>query len=207
MSTNLNHCFLYDNGDVQSRDYFFKQALIYFLIAIEYLFAFFLSHIFTGLSTTLVDLTSIWEYQNFSENVINHYLQPRFKLFILFVFLMGLYVLNKLFRFSFNEKGVFFKSIQKGNRNISRKKIYIQVCFCGFIAFIFLLALLYLNLQHTPGALTRPNRQYSFNFFSLQNKFFYINLYLSFFIYAKLWLGGAFFIHLAVCSALTLKEK
>lgn len=181
------------------------QGLLYFLSINEYLFNSFLSHIFTGLSNTLADVTTIWKHQHFSEPVIEYYLKPRFQIFMFFVMLMGCYITTQFIRYAFNKDGVFFKSIQDGNYLISKTKIYMQVCFCSILAFACLLVLLYVNLQHQPGSLAK--RQYSFNFFSLKDKYFYINLYLSFLIYTKLWLCVSTLAHMVVCSALTLKEK
>lgn len=181
------------------------QGLLYFLSINEYLFNSFLSHIFTGLSNTLADVTTIWKHQHFSEPVIEYYLKPRFQIFMFFVMLMGCYITTQFIRYAFNKDGVVFKSIQDGNYLISKTKIYMQVCFCSILAFACLLVLLYLNLQHQPGSLAK--RQYSFNFFSLKDKYFYINLYLSFLIYTKLWLCVSTLAHMVVCSALTLKEK
>ncbi len=181
------------------------QGLLYFLSINEYLFNSFLSHIFTGLSNTLADVTTIWKHQHFSEPVIEYYLKPRFQIFMFFVMLMGCYITTQFIRYAFNKDGVVFKSIQDGNYLISKTKIYMQVCFCSILAFACLLVLLYVNLQHQPGSLAK--RQYSFNFFSLKDKYFYINLYLSFLIYTKLWLCVSTLAHMVVCSALTLKEK
>lgn len=181
------------------------QGLLYFLSINEYLFNSFLSHIFTGLSSTLADVTTIWKHQHFSEPVIEYYLKPRFQIFMFFVMLMGCYITTQFIRYAFNKDGVVFKSIQDGNYLISKTKIYMQVCFCSILAFACLLVLLYVNLQHQPGSLAK--RQYSFNFFSLKDKYFYINLYLSFLIYTKLWLCVSTLAHMVVCSALTLKEK
>lgn len=181
------------------------QGLLYFLSINEYLFNSFLSHIFTGLSNTLADVTTIWKHQHFSEPVIEYYLKPRFQIFMFFVMLMGCYITTQFIRYAFNKDGVVFKSIQDGNYLISKTKIYMQVCFCSILAFACLLVLLYVNLQHQPGSLAK--RQYSFNFFSLKDKYFYINLYLSFLIYTKLWLCVSTLTHMVVCSALTLKEK
>lgn len=181
------------------------QGLLYFLSINEYLFNSFLSHIFTGLSNTLADVTTIWKHQHFSEPVIEYYLKPRFQIFKFFVMLMGCYITTQFIRYAFNKDGVVFKSIQDGNYLISKTKIYMQVCFCSILAFACLLVLLYVNLQHQPGSLAK--RQYSFNFFSLKDKYFYINLYLSFLIYTKLWLCVSTLAHMVVCSALTLKEK
>ena len=181
------------------------QGLLYFLSINEYLFNSFLSHIFTGLSNTLADVTTIWKHQHFSEPVIEYYLKPRFQIFMFFVMLMGCYITTQFIRYAFNKDGVVFKSIQDGNYLISKTKIYMQVCFCSILAFACLLVLLYVNLQYQPGSLAK--RQYSFNFFSLKDKYFYINLYLSFLIYTKLWLCVSTLAHMVVCSALTLKEK
>ena len=181
------------------------QGLLYFLSINEYLFNSFLSHIFTGLSNTLADVTTIWKHQHFSEPVIEYYLKPRFQIFMFFVMLMGCYITTQFIRYAFNKDGVVFKSIQDGNYLISKTKIYMQVCFCSILAFACLLVLLYVNLQHQPGSLAK--RQYSFNFFSLKDKYFYVNLYLSFLIYTKLWLCVSACTHIAVCSALTLQEK
>ena len=181
------------------------QGLLYFLSINEYLFNSFLSHIFTGLSNTLADVTTIWKHQHFSEPVIEYYLKPRFQIFMFFVMLMGCYITTQFIRYAFNKDGVVFKSIQDGNYLISKTKIYMQVCFCSILAFACLLVLLYVNLQYQPGSLAK--RQYSFNLFSLKDKYFYINLYLSFLIYTKLWLCVSACTHIAVCSALTLKEK
>lgn len=181
------------------------QGLLYFLSINEYLFNSFLSHLFTGLSNTLADVTTIWKHQHFSEPVIEYYLKPRFQIFMFFVMLMGCYITTQFIRYAFNKDGVVFKSIQDGNYLISKTKIYMQVCFCSILAFACLLVLLYVNLQHQPGSLAK--RQYSFNFFSLKDKYFYINLYLSFLIYTKLWLCVSTLAHMVVCSALTLKEK
>lgn len=181
------------------------QGLLYFLSINEYLFNSFLSHIFTGLSNTLADVTTIWKHQHFSEPVIEYYLKPRFQIFMFFVMLMGCYITTQFIRYAFNKDGVVFKSIQDGNYLISKTKIYMQVCFCSILAFACLLVLLYVNLQHQPGSLAK--RQYSFNFFSLKDKYFYINLYLSFLIYTKLWLCVSTLAHMVVSSALTLKEK
>ena len=181
------------------------QGLLYFLSINEYLFNSFLSHIFTGLSNTLADVTTIWKHQHFSEPVIEYYLKPRFQIFMFFVMLMGCYITTQFIRYAFNKDGVVFKSIQDGNYLISKTKIYMQVCFCSILAVACLLVLLYVNLQHQPGSLAK--RQYSFNFFSLKDKYFYINLYLSFLIYTKLWLCVSTLAHMVVCSALTLKEK
>ena len=181
------------------------QGLLYFLSINEYLFNSFLSHIFTGLSNTLADVTTIWKHQLFSEPLIEYYLMPRFQIFILFVLLMGCYITTQSIRYAFNTDGVVFKSIRDGNYLISKTKIYMQVCFCSILAFACLLVLLYVNLQYQPGSLAK--RQYSFNLFSLKDKYFYINLYLSFLIYTKLWLCVSACTHIAVCSALTLKEK
>ncbi len=181
------------------------QGLLYFLSINEYLFNSFLSHIFTGLSNTLADVTTIWKHQHFSEPLIEYYLRPRFQIFILFVLLMGCYITTQSIRYAFNKDGVVFKSIRDGNYLISKTKIYMQVCFCSILAFACLLVLLYVNLQYQPGSLAK--QQYSFNFFSLKDKYFYINLYLSFLIYTKLWLCVSALAHMAVCSALTLKEK
>ena len=181
------------------------QGLLYFLSINEYLFNSFLSHIFTGLSNTLADVTTIWKHQHFSEPVIEYYLKPRFQIFMFFVMLMGCYITTQFIRYAFNKDGVVFKSIQDGNYLISKTKIYMQVCLCSILAFACLLVLLYVNLQHQPGSLAK--RQYSFNFFSLKDKYFYINLYLSFLIYTKLWLCVSTLAHMVVCSALTLKEK
>ena len=60
------------------------QGLLYFLSINEYLFNSFLSHIFTGLSNTLADVTTIWKHQHFSEPVIEYYLKPRFQIFMFF---------------------------------------------------------------------------------------------------------------------------
>jgi hypothetical protein len=181
------------------------QGLLYFLSINEYLFNSFLSHIFTGLSNTLADVTTIWKHQHFSEPVIEYYLKPRFQIFMFFVMLMGCYITTQFIRYAFNKDGVVFKSIQDGNYLISKTKIYMQVCFCSILAFACFLVLLYVNLQHQPGSLAK--RQYSFNFFSLKDKYFYINLYLSFLIYTKLWLCVSTLAHMVVSSALTLKEK
>ena len=181
------------------------QGLLYFLSINEYLFNSFLSHIFTGLSNTLADVTTIWKHQHFSEPVIEYYLKPRFQIFMFFVMLMGCYITTQFIRYAFNKDGVVFKSIQDGNYLISKTKIYMQVCFCSILAFACLLVLLYVNLQHQPGSLAK--RQYSFNFFSLKDKYFYINLYLSFLIYTKLWLCVSTLAHMVVCSALSLKGK
>ena len=181
------------------------QGLLYFLSINEYLFNSFLSHIFTGLSNTLADVTTIWKHQHFFVFFIEYYLKPRFQIFMFFVMLMGCYITTQFIRYAFNKDGVVFKSIQDVNYLISKTKIYMQVCFCSILAFACLLVLLYVNLQHQPGSLAK--RQYSFNFFSLKDKYFYINLYLSFLIYTKLWLCVSTLAHMVVCSALTLKEK
>ncbi len=172
---------------------------------INYFLNYFILHVFSGLSNTLIDLDNIWQRQ-FPQNIIIYYLHPKFKLFIFFVFLMGLCIFTKVFRLSFNKNNFLASGIKEANINIGIKKIYIQIFIFLIFSLLSFIPLLYANFQQCLDCLVKPKLEFSFTFFTMDGWIFYFELYLWLCLYAVIWLIPSFFIHLLISTLLTIHK-